>query len=94
MFVTNTNTSHGVCTILSQIAKEYKAYMTQGRTAQASGKRIAMRELSVNSVRMKEGGEKVRSRPPRTRHGCSVCQIHLYQRGPYWEEHILLTIKA
>ena len=95
MFVSRTNACNGVCEILSQIAKECKACMAQGRTAQASGKRIAMQELSVNSVRIKEDGEKVRrARPPRTRYGCSVCQIHLCQRGPCWEEHILLTIKA
>ena len=93
--VTSTNACNGVCVILSQIAKECKACMAQGRTAQASGKRIAMQELSVNSVRIKEDGEKVRrSRPPRTRYGCSVCQIHLCQGGPCWEEHILSTIKA
>src|SRR2546423_8734177 len=68
--------------ILSQIAKECKACMAQGRTAQASGKRMVMQELSVNSVRIKEDGEKVRrSRPPRTRYGCLVCQIHLCQGG-------------
>ena len=56
--------------------------MAQGRTAQASGKRMAMQERSVNSVRIKEDGEKVRrSRPPRTRYGYSVCQIHLCQGG-------------
>src|SRR2546421_3684330 len=95
MFVSRTNACNGVCEILSQIAKECKACMTQGRTAQASGKRIAMQELSVNSVRIKEDGEKVRrSRPPRTGYGCSVCQIHICQGGPCWEEHILSTIKA
>jgi hypothetical protein len=80
--------------ILSRIAKECKTCMAQGRTAQASGKIMVMQELSVNSV-LKEDEEKVRrSRPPRTRYGCSVCQIHLCQGGPCWEEHILLTIKA
>ena len=93
--IISTNACNGVCEILSQIAKECKACMAQGRTAQASGKRIAMQELSVNSVRIKEGGEKVRrSRPPGTRYGCSVCQIHLCQGGPCWEEHILSIIKA
>jgi hypothetical protein len=80
--VTSTNACNGVCVIPSHIAKECKACMAQGRTAQASGKRMAMQERSVNSVRIKEDGEKVRrSRPPRTRHGCSVYQIHLCQRG-------------
>src|ERR1700731_3018460 len=75
--------------ILCQIAKEYKTCMAQGHTAQASGKRVVMQELLANSV-LKEDGEKVRrSRPPRTRYGCSVCQIHLCQGGPCWEEHIL-----
>jgi hypothetical protein len=41
--------------ILSQIAKECKTCMAQGRTAQASGKRMVMQELSVNSV-LKELG--------------------------------------
>ena len=86
---------NGVCVILSQIAKECKACMAQGRTAQASGKRMVMQELSVNSVRIKEDGEKVRrSRLSRTRYGCSVCQIHLCQGGPCWEEHILSIIKV
>ena len=93
--VTSTKACNGVCVILSHVAKECKACMAQGRTAQASGKRIAMQELSVNSVRIKEDGQKVRrSRPPRTRYGCSVCQIHLCQEGPCWEEHILSIIKA
>jgi len=93
--VTSTNACNGVRIILSQIAKECKACMTQGRTAQASGKRIVMQELSVNSVRIKEDGEKVRrSRPPRTKYGCSVCLIHLCQGGPCWEEHILSITKA
>jgi hypothetical protein len=38
--------------------------MAQGRTAQASGKIMAMQELSVNSVRIEEDGGKVR----RSRH--------------------------
>jgi hypothetical protein len=40
--VTSTNACNRVCIILSQIAKECKACMAQGRTAQANGKRIAM----------------------------------------------------
>jgi hypothetical protein len=93
--VTSTNACNGVCVIPSHIAKECKACMAQGRTAQASGKRMAMQERSVNSVRIKEDGEKVRrSRPLRTRYGCSVYQIYLCQGGPCWEEHILSTIKA
>jgi hypothetical protein len=63
--ITSTNAWNGVCEILSQIAKECKACMAQGRTAQANGKRKVVQELSVNSARTKEGGEKVRgSRPP------------------------------
>jgi hypothetical protein len=93
--ITSTNACNGVCVILSQTAKECKACMAQGRTAQASGKRMAMQELSVNSVRINQDGEKARrSRPPRTRYGCSVCQIHLCQGGSCWGEHILSTIKA
>ena len=93
--ITSTNACNGVCVILSQTAKECKACMAQGRTAQASGKRMAMQELSVNSVRISQDGEKARrSRPPRTRYGCSVCQIHLCQGGSCWGEHILSTIKA
>src|SRR5271163_3392047 len=30
----------------------------------------------------------------RIRYGCPVCQIHLCQGGPCWEEHILSIIKA
>ena len=46
--ITSTNACNGVCIFLSQIAKECKACMVQGRTAQASGKRMAMQELSVD----------------------------------------------
>jgi len=47
--ITSTNACNGVSVILSQIAKECKACMAQGRTAQASGKRIAMQELSKST---------------------------------------------
>jgi hypothetical protein len=61
--VTSTNACNGVCVTPSHIAKECKeckACMAQGRTAQASGKRMAMQERSVNSVQIKEDGEKIR----------------------------------
>ena len=51
-----------------------------------------LQELSVNSVRINQNGEKSRRpRPPRTRYGCSVCQIHLCQEGTCWEEHTQLS---
>ena len=56
--VTSTNVCNGVCIILSQIAKECKACMAQGRTAQASWERIVMQELSVNSVELRRMGKK------------------------------------
>ena len=68
-----TSSYTGVLEVLSKVAKECKACMAQGRMAQISEKRKALQDLSVNSVRI-EGGEKSRrSRPPRTRFGCSIC---------------------
>ena len=78
--IISTNACNGVCVILSQIAKECKTCITQGRTAQASEKRMIMQELSVNSVRIKGDEEKIRkSRSPRTKYDYSICQIHLCQ---------------
>jgi Transposase IS4 len=83
------DTCGGIHEVLSKVAKECKACMAQGRTAQAVWKRKALQELSTNSVKVNEDGDKSRkSRSPRTRYGCSVCQIHLCQLGPCWEEHI------
>jgi hypothetical protein len=56
--ITSMNAGNGVCIIGSQIAKECKACIAQGRTAQLSGKRIVMQELSVNYVRIEEDGKK------------------------------------
>lgn len=79
----------GTHEVLSKVAKECKACMSQGRTAQAAWKRKALQELSANSVHVNEGGEKSRKcRAPRTRYGCSICRIHLCQLGSCWEEHI------
>src|SRR5436305_14298603 len=43
----------------------------------------------TNSVldRNQNGEKSRRSRPPRTKYGCSVCQIHLCRGGTRWEEH-------
>ena len=87
--ITSKNGCNGTHDVISQSAKECKACMAQGRTAQASGKRMVLQELSNNSVRINQNGEKSRRpRPPRTRYGCSTCQIHLCQGGTCWEEHI------
>jgi hypothetical protein len=68
--------------ILSQTAKECKACMAQGRTAQVSGKRMVYARAFSQLRRIKEDGGKVRrSRLPRTRYDCLVCQIHLCQGG-------------
>jgi hypothetical protein len=86
------NGCNGTHNVISKSAKEYKACMTQGRTAQTSGNRKVLQELSENSVRINQNGEKLRRpRPPRTRYGCSACQIHLYQGGTCWEEHTQLS---
>jgi hypothetical protein len=86
--ITSKNGCNGTHNVISQSAKECKACMAQGRTAQASGKRMALQELSDNSVRINQNGEKSRRpRPPRTRYGCSACQIHLCRGGTCWEEH-------
>jgi hypothetical protein len=88
--ITSLNGCNGIHGALSQVGKECKACMAQNRTAQKSEKRKAMQDLSVNSVRInhEDGEQSRRSRPPRTKYGCSVCQIHLCQTGPCWEEHI------
>jgi hypothetical protein len=66
--------------------------LTQGRTAQACEKRKVLQELSENSIRFNQNGEKSRRpRPPRTKYGCSVCQIHLCKGGSCWEEHTQLS---
>ena len=86
------NGCSGIHEPISQTANECKACMAQGRTAQACGKREALRELSENSIRFNQNGEKSRrSRPPRTKYGCSVCQIHLCRGGTCWEEHTQLS---
>jgi hypothetical protein len=90
--ITSKNGCNGTHGIISQSAKECKACMAQGRTAQISGKRMVLQELSDNSVRVNQNGEKSRRpRPPRTRYGCSACQIHLCQGGTCWEEHTQLS---
>jgi len=77
---------------ISRTAGECKACMAQGRTAQACGKRKVLQELSENSIRFNQNGEKSRRpRPPRTKYGCSVCQIHLCKGGTCWEEHTQLS---
>jgi len=90
--ITSKNGCNGTHDVISQSAKEGKACMAQGRMAQASGKRMVLQELSDNSVRINQNGEKLRRpRPPRTRYGCSACQIHLCQGGTCWEEHTQLS---
>ena len=86
-------TCKGELAALSDIAKECKACMAQGRTVQRVKKRKALQELSVNSVQIKDGEKSRRPRPPRTRFGCSWCQIYLCQVGPCWEEHIKLILQ-
>ena len=82
----------GTHEVLSRDGKECKACMAKGRTAQAGAKREVLSKLSENSVRINQDGKKSRRpRPPRTRYGCSVCQIHLCQGGTCWEEHIQLS---
>jgi hypothetical protein len=55
--ITSRNGSNGIHYVISQSAKECKACMAQGRTAQASGKRKILQELSENSVRINQNGE-------------------------------------
>ncbi len=82
----------GTHKVISQDVKACKACMAQGRRAQGGEKRKALCELSENSVRINQQGEKSRNpRAPRTRYGCSVCQIHLCQGGTCWEEHTQLS---
>ena len=82
----------GTHEMISRDAKECKACMSQGRTVQAGEKRKVLHKLSENSVRINQDGEKSRRpRPPRTKYGCSVCQIHLCKEGTYWEEHTQLS---
>src|SRR6266480_8120380 len=82
----------GTHEVISQEHKECKACMSQGRTTQVGEKREALCKLSENSVRINQGGEKSRRpRPPRTKYGYSVCQIHLCQGKTCWGEHIRLS---
>jgi hypothetical protein len=90
--ITSGNGCNGTHEFISRSASECKACMAQGRTAQASEKRKILGELSENSIRFNQNGEKSRrSRPPRTKYGCSVCQIHLCKGGTCWEEHTQLS---
>ena len=74
----------GIHEVLSRDGKPCKACMAQSRIAQKSEKRKALSELSGNSVRINQEGEKSRKpRAPRTKYGCSVCQIYLCQGGTY-----------
>ncbi len=74
--------------VISQNAKACKACMAQGRKAQGGEKRKVLCELSENSVRVNQEGEKSRKpRAPRTKYGCSVYQINLYQGGTCWQEY-------
>ena len=82
----------GIHEVLSRDGKVCKACMAQGRSAQGGEKRKALCELSENYVQINQQGEKSRKpRAPRTRYGCSVCQIHLCQGGTCWEEHTQLS---
>ena len=77
----------GTHEVISKEHKECKACMAQGHIAQEGEKRKALCELSGNSIHVNQEGEKSRKpRAPRTKYGCSVCQIHLYQGGTCWEE--------
>jgi hypothetical protein len=90
--ITSSNGCGGIHEYISRTASECKACMAQGRTAQAGVKREVLGELSENSVRYNQKGEKSRRpRPPRTKWGCSVCQIHLCKGGTCWEEHTQLS---
>ena len=82
----------GIHKVLSQDGKACKACMAQGRKALGGEKRKVLYELSENSIRMNQEGEKSRKpQAPRTKYGCSVCQIHLCQGGSCWQEHIELS---
>src|SRR5437667_11011837 len=82
----------GIHKVLSQDGKACKACMAQGRKALGREKRKVLYALSENSIRMNQEGEKSRKpRAPRTKYGCSVCQIHLCQGGSSWQEHIELS---
>jgi hypothetical protein len=82
----------GTHEMISRDAKACKACMAQGRTAQVGEKRKPLYKLSENSVRIGQDGEKSRKpRPPRTKYGCSACQIHLCKEGTCWGEHKQLS---
>jgi hypothetical protein len=90
--IASRNGCSGTHEYISRTAGECKACMAQGRTAQASEKRKVLQELSENSIQFNQNGEKSRRpRPPRTKYGCSVCQIHLCKGGTCWEEHTQLS---
>ncbi len=75
--------------VLSKDGKFCKACQAAGRMVQQGTKRKALEELSINSIQIGQNGEKKRqTRPPRTRYGCSICQIHLCKEGNCWVEHL------
>ena len=87
--VERTDGCGGIHQILSKAGKECKACMAQGRKTYPVGKRKALEELSANSAKFDADGEKSRRpRPPRTKYGCSVCNIHLCHERRCWEEHL------
>jgi hypothetical protein len=82
----------GTHEVISQEPKECKACMAQGRITQGGEKKEVLDKLSESSVRINQDGKKSRRpRPPRTRYGCSACQIHLCQGRTCWEEHSRLS---
>ncbi|KAF2187428.1 hypothetical protein K469DRAFT_113549 [Zopfia rhizophila CBS 207.26] len=75
--------------VLSKDGKPCKACQAVGRVVQQGTKWKALEELSVNSIQFGQNGEKKRqTRAPRTRYGCSICQIHLCKEGDCWVEHL------
>ena len=52
--------------------------------------RKALMDLSINTIRKPHNSKDwVRpTRPPRTKWGCLLYKIPLYQDGPYWQEYL------
>jgi len=82
----------GTHEVLSQNIKECKVCMARKRVVREGQKRKALEELSVNPIQLQNGSKERRIRPPRTRCGCTACQIHLCKESTCWEEHTQATV--
>ena len=71
--------------------RSYVACVSAGRKTTIKPKaRKPLMKLSVNTIQKpRDSKEWVRRRrPPKTKLGCPLCNIHLCAHGPCWQEHL------